>query len=334
MKANISVHSYSLPLVCPLDLAGEWMESRAGCLVELIAASGQRGWGEIAPLPGANSREELYAVPEWNPDRFDAEHVTPSVRCGLDMAFFNLDDRTAMPEPLKSLEVKPRDVPVNALLLGDPDDMLHQARVAQHEGYRTMKIKVGRRSPATEVQILHKINQVVSGDVVFRLDANRSWIAEEADRYLDVLSEMNVEYVEEPFADPRYSLAWSERTGVPVALDESIRSLEPSALQAYTGIRAIVLKPTLVGGLVRCVELAEAAQSMGAYPVISALMESGVGTLSLARFATAVCDPETAVGLDTYRWLNDDVLSPRLQFKEGCLSADQLDWQQYSVSVG
>ncbi len=334
MKANISVHSYSLPLVCPLDLAGEWMESREGWLVELVTESGQRGWGEVAPLPGASSRGELSAVPEWNPELFDSERVTPSVSCGLDMAFFNLRDGDSMPDPLKMLEVKPRDIPINALLIGEPDNMVLQARVAQREGYRTMKIKVGRRSPATEVQILHKINQAVSDDVVFRLDANRSWVEEDADRYLDVLSEMNIEYVEEPFADPHYSLSWSERTGVPVALDESIRSLEPAALHAYAGIRAVVLKPTLMGGLVRCATYAEAARDIGAYPVVSALMESGVGTLSLARFATAVCDPETAVGLDTYRWLSDDVLSPRLQFKDGCLSADQLDWQQYSVSVG
>ncbi len=334
MKAHISVHSYSIPLVCPLDLAGEWIESREGWLVELTSETGQKGWGEIAPLPGASSRGELTAVPEWNPELFDAERVTPSVSCGLDMAFFNLGDRDAMPEPLRSLEVKPRDVPINALLLGDPEDMLLQARAAQREGFKTMKLKVGRRAPAAEIQVLYQINQAVSDEVTFRLDANRSWVPEEADRYLDVLSEMNVEYVEEPFADPHYSLSWSQRTGVPVALDESLRALEPAALHSYAGIRAIVLKPTLMGGLVRCALFAEAARDIGAYPVMSAMMESGVGTLTYARFAAAICDPETAVGLDTYRWLSDDVLSPRLQFKNGCLRADQLDWQQYTISAG
>lgn len=334
MSVTIAIHPYHVPLICPLKLGGEWVEERTGWLVELASPNGNKGWGEIAPLPGVSSAEELQTVQDWDGERVEGSMVTPSVRCGMDMAFFNLRDPDFMPTPLKSLPIADRDVPVNALLIGELDDMLKQARAAMREGYQTLKIKVGRADPADEIKLLHAINQVISDEIKLRLDANRAWNPAEADKYLDVISQMNVEYIEEPFSDPRASLAWSQGTGVPVALDESLRSVEPEVLHIFAGMRAVILKPTLLGGLARCAAYAEAARDCGAYPVVSAMLEAGVGTLTLARFAAAICDEDTAAGLDTYRWLSADVLEPRLRFEQGCMTQAAMDWSSYTVRPG
>ncbi len=327
------MHEYQLPLVGPLELAGVELEERTGWIIELTGTNGQKGWGEIAPLPGLSPESEWELIASWDGERVDAGMITPSVRCGLDMAFWNLNDPALIPHRLRNLP-PPRDrVAVNALLIGEVDDMLRQERAAAREGYQTVKIKLGRQEPAAEVDMLHTINRYAAEATRFRLDANRAWTPDDADGYLGVLSEMNVEYVEEPFANPRASLAWSDGTGVPVALDESLCRLDPDDLKQFAGLRALVLKPMLLGGLSRCMEYIEVARLIGAYPVISAMLESGIGTVTLARFAAHVCDPDVAAGLDTYRWLEADLLEPRPSLASGQIMAEAWNWSRYRVNV-
>ncbi len=333
MNVGITIHPYQVPLVCPLELAGEEMAERSGWLIEVTDDNGRTGWGEVAPLPGVSSAEEMNVLEEWDGERLQGGAVTPSVRNGLDMALFNLGDPDLMPAPLRELKPLHDRIAVNALLIGTIEDMIKQERAAAREGYRTVKIKVGRLDVAEEVELLHAINAHASDETQFRLDANRAWTPDEADRYLSVLTEMNVEYIEEPFAEARASLAWSQGTGVPVALDESLRALEPEDLHAFAGLRAAILKPTALGGFSRCVAFAKAAAAIGAYPVISAMLESGVGILSMARFAACLTDEEVAAGLDTYRWLAKDVLDPRPRLSGGCITADMWDWSRYRVVV-
>ena len=70
--------------------------------------------------------------------------------------------------------------------------------------------------------------------------------------------------------------------------------------------RAVVLKPTLLGGLSRALDLAEGAKAMGMKAVISSSYESGVGTGALVALAAMV--GEEPAGLDTYRRLGEDVI--------------------------
>jgi o-succinylbenzoate synthase len=329
MNIRLRMHKYTLPLVCPLNLAGEVMHERTGWLVACTGADGQTGWGDIAPLRGVSAPEELELLASWSGERVEAGMISPAVRCGLDMALFNLGDTDLMPRPLRALQPRAGGVPLSALLIGTPEEMLRQLQAAIREGYSTIKIKVGRRAVEEEIQLLHAINAHASDTVRFRLDANRSWSPEDADRYLSVLTEMNVEYVEEPFPEPRASLAWSRGTGVPVALDESLRRIGVEDLADYAGLRAVILKPTALGGLCQAVELAEAAAKIEAYPVVSAMLESGVGTLTLARFAASIGDADVAAGLDTYRWLAADVIEPRPVWQEPVLPASAWEWSQY-----
>ena len=71
-------------------------------------------------------------------------------------------------------------------------------------------------------------------------------------------------------------------------------------------MRAVVLKPTLLGGLYRTLRFAEEAKALGIKAVISSSYESGVGTGALVALAAAVGDEP--VGLDTYRRLAEDVI--------------------------
>jgi len=88
--------------------------------------------------------------------------------------------------------------------------------------------------------------------------------------------------------------------------------MEPEALVDHAYARAVVLKPTLVGGVSRTLRFAERAALLGMQPIISSAYETGVGTAALVALAAGVGGEEVPAGLDTYRRLAGDVLRPRL----------------------
>jgi O-succinylbenzoate synthase len=100
--------------------------------------------------------------------------------------------------------------------------------------------------------------------------------------------------------------------GVPVALDESLARIEPQELEEQRYARAVVLKPTLVGGILRTLRLAQSALRLGMMPVFSSAYESGVETAALVALAAGIGDRPVPAGLDTYRRMAGDLLETTL----------------------
>jgi O-succinylbenzoate synthase len=175
-----------------------------------------------------------------------------------------------------------------------------------------VKLKVGGRPVEDDVELVHAVNEELRDDVALRLDANRAWSFEEASIFARGTANLRFEYVEEPLADPSGLSSLARDYGVPVALDESLAGMPPLALQDHGYARAVVLKPTLLGGISPTLRLANRAKELGITPVISSAYETGVGTLALIALAAGV--GEAPAGLDTYRRLAQDILVPRLRF--------------------
>jgi o-succinylbenzoate synthase len=203
-------------------------------------------------------------------------------------------------------------VPVNALVSGSPDEVLEGARRVRSAGYRAVKLKVGGRAIEEDIESVRALNEELGEAVALRLDANRAWSLEEAERFVRGAAGLRFEYIEEPVADPAQLPSFARTCGVPVALDESLAGMEPEALEDHGYARAAVLKPTLLGGLSRTLRFADLALRLGIEPVISSAYESGLGTAALVALAAGVGDEEVPAGLDTYRWLGEDLLRPRL----------------------
>jgi O-succinylbenzoate synthase len=151
-----------------------------------------------------------------------------------------------------------------------------------------------------------------------RLDANRAWGFGEAVAFARAVRDVRVEYVEEPLADAALLPRFADDTDLPVALDESLVRMEPEDLEDHRYASAVVLKPTLLGGISRTLRMAEVANRLGIAPVVSSAYEGGVGTLGLISLAATI--GEAPAGLDTYRRLAEDVLRPPLD-----LDAPHLD---------
>jgi o-succinylbenzoate synthase len=333
---GLSLYRYRLPLSEPVRLK-KTLRHREGLLVELASDGGAAGWGEAAPLPGF-SREGLDEVTgqlrgladamvgrEVTVDLLDAQgafvreldamDLAPSARFGFELALWDLfaaPSGRVLPELVTP---RPRPtVPVNALI-SSPDRAIEEARRARAAGYGTVKLKVGGRDVEEDVELVRTLSEALGEAMALRLDANRAWSFEEAERFARGTAGLCLEYVEEPLSDPAGLPSLASTCGLPVALDESLTDIEPEALEDHRYARAVVLKPTLLGGISRTLRFARAAARFGARPVISSAYESGVGTSGLVALAAGVGDEEVPAGLDTYRRLAEDVLRPRLKLR-------------------
>ncbi len=267
---------------------------RGGTLREGVLIEFDKGiWGDAAPLPGW-SLESLDEVVGWL--RKPEGLAPPSVQAAFEMA------QTRTPQR----EI----VPINALLSGNVSAIKEQGRRALAAGSHCLKIKASSLSVAELQEILNELMSA-GGNIRFRIDPNRSWTIERTRQVAAALRSYPIEYFEEPVLTYN-ALRELAEDDIPVALDETLREIEPDQLATFRKAKALVLKPTLMGGFEVCRLFAEEAARLGLRNVISACYESGVGISALGKFAASLPHISDA-GLDTYSALEEDVLVRRLE---------------------
>jgi L-alanine-DL-glutamate epimerase-like enolase superfamily enzyme len=213
---------------------------------------------------------------------------------------------------------------VNALVpLTGRDETLAAAADAQARGIRVLKAKLDSGgSFDRELELLHLLRSELGSDLDLRLDANGAWTLAEARANLDRLAPLDPEYVEEPV----HGAALAELVGspVPLAADESLRDPEVAErLLDVPWISVFVFKPSLLGGLDRCLDLGLRAIRSGHRCVVTHGFEGPVGhgaacelALGLAPFDHGGGEQRLlAQGLDRKgvldRW--EDVAIPQLR---------------------
>lgn len=310
-----TVYRYTLPL-SDSAAAGSAGDSREGVLLELKDEDGNIGLGDAAPLPGfshesaGEAASQLRALTEADAA---AEEPYPSVRFALEQARLSLRAVQAGGPLSRLLSPAPREtVELNALISTGPDEAPAEARRLRDAGYRAVKLKVGRLGVEDDVELVRGVADELES-VALRLDANRAWSLEDALRFARGVEAVEVEYVEEPLAEPELLSRFASESGLPVALDESLVGMPASGLGDHRYAAAMVLKPTLLGGLSRSLALAARADDLGMKSVVSSAFESGVGTLGLVALAASLSGDGAPAGLDTYRRLGADVLCPSLK---------------------
>jgi O-succinylbenzoate synthase len=329
--SGFDLYRYDLALSEPVTLKDVTLHRREGTLIRLTADDGSEGWGDAAPLPNFSPEslddtvEQLRAiaspllgheVPANLPKPNDTPlmeltSLTPSARFGLEVALLNLlsaHQGETLPDLLGDEPAK--TVRTNGLISGSREKMLAEASSMAEEGYRAVKLKVGRRRISEDAEVVRRVGEIFGGVVSLRLDANRAWGFDEALEFARRISGTRVEYVEEPLASPARLAELAREWGLPVALDESLVGMGPENLGLHGYARAVVLKPTLLGGVSRVLGLAAAAKTLGLVPVLSSSYEAGVGIGALVALAAVV--GEEPAGLDTYRALAEDVLEAPL----------------------
>ncbi len=206
------------------------------------------------------------------------------------------------------------DVALNAVCTASDARVLDEIAAARDRGIRCFKLKVGRDFER-ELTVLEAVRARHGDEISLRVDANQAWTLDESRAHLQRLAAVAPEYIEEPTPEPLAHLPALAPLPVPVALDESLAqafaSEEFQAAARVTGLDALlagglvtvlVLKPMLLGGLIRVMALAARAREHGADIVISHLFDGPVALAACAHLAVALATPR-ACGLDRHTGL-------------------------------
>ncbi|MUJ38789.1 o-succinylbenzoate synthase [Aliivibrio fischeri] len=288
------IYQYQLPMDSGVILREQRLQQRDGLVIELSDGI-HTARGEVAPLPEFSqetleqAREDLISLTQsWlNNEELDLDSNCPSVAFGFSMALLELEKQ--LPQE-GNYQAAP-------LCSGDPDDLV--VKLNEMSGKKIAKIKVGLYEPIRDGMVVNMFLELIS-DLSLRLDANRGWTAKKAEQFANYVHPQfrsRIEFLEEPCTTPEESLAFSKATDIAIAWDETVRD-DGFTVETQEGVTAIVIKPTLVGSVEKCISLIEQAHQLGMQAVISSSIESSLALTQLARLA-AWKTPETIPGLDT-----------------------------------
>lgn len=328
---SVQLYRYSLPLLVRPSRTGDQNENREGILVRMISDGGETGWGEIAPLPGFSPESlgeaESVAITEaerlvghpvpknlesWTSSR--SIRNTPSVQFGLELAMSSLSARIRGTTLASWISASARkQVAVSALLSGSSNMIETAVQEGLRAGFSVFKLKVGRHDVEEDIRRVRAVRGALGPAAQLRLDANRAWEYSEARHFLSETNEYDITYIEEPLRNPLELKQLHAQTGAHLALDESAGELFYSLdsgqdFREWAFLTAVILKPTIVGGMTRTLLWASRFNAMGVEPVLSSAFETIIGVGGVRALAAAVPGSGWAAGLDTLKYLGATVL--------------------------
>jgi len=276
---GVKAHRVRVPLRVPLG--GQVF--REATLVE-----GPVGWGEFSPLPGYPCDPRL---------------CEDAVREAVFLAW---------PAAVRA------EVPVNGLVPAVPAEAAAELAVeAAAAGVTTLKVKVGGGALSDDADRVAAVRAALGPAGRIRLDANGAWDVEAAVAAIDRLWSFDLELVEQPVADLADLARVRRRVSIPVAADESLRSLgDARRLAALEAADAVVVKVQPLGGVRNALRVVEAA---GVPAIVSSLYETSVGLAAGVALAAALPDLPFACGLGTAPLLAGDVVADPLVPEAGVL---------------
>jgi L-alanine-DL-glutamate epimerase-like enolase superfamily enzyme len=230
--------------------------------------------GELLPqLPGMDARR-ITAIHHRLSQSIHALTpgcLTSTALAAIDVALWDLAGiRTGT--PLWMLLGGARDrVPVYNTDVGWLDRPLDEMtalcqQAVQRDGFRALKLKVGKVDPAEDVERVARVREAVGPRTGLMIDANQSWTVDEAVRRLRMLETSDLVWIEEPLAatDIEGFVALGRHTSIPRAGGESLYG--PAAFAEYTRRGALdVLQPDVarVGGITAALEVCHLAHAAG-----------------------------------------------------------------------
>ncbi|MDR3533340.1 MAG: mandelate racemase/muconate lactonizing enzyme family protein [Rhodopila sp.] len=211
-----------------------------------------------------------------------------SVLAGLDTALWDLKARRAGVPLARMLGGRVRDVPVYASGL-NPDDGPETVDRVRAEGYRRFKQKIGF-GEAVDLPVLRRIKAGLGEGERLLVDVNQGWTTAEALRMSPMLTEFDLDWVEEPVVADRPEAEWealAEAFSAPLAGGENLRGQE--LLRAASNTWFGVIQPDVGkwGGVSGCLAVGQAAVEAGKR-YCPHWLSDGIGLMASAHLLAAV----------------------------------------------
>lgn len=293
IRLNVKYQPYSLKLKTPFITSKKIIEDRKGFLITVYDDEFS-GRGDAAPFPefGSENYDEtksiLIQLNELNfksKDLFYSEVLNefnslPSLKHGIEQAVLNYFLAKGNLSVQSFLNIKTnKEVEVNAAT-GFLDHSKIEVKVKKiiKDGFKTIKVKTGRDVIEEDIEAIKLIRKLAGENVKIRIDTNGKWNVAEAEKVLNKIEQFEIEYAEQPVKSLVEFIDLKNKTDIPLAADESIRSVKDAKKFIKEKAASIlILKPMMIGGLAETIKIIKLAEENNIQPVITSSFETALG---------------------------------------------------------
>lgn len=184
--------------------------------------------------------------------------------------------------------------PSAALLFGDESSVFSMAEKKKKAS--VFKVKISSFKVEKAVSIVKKIRKKYPFHLL-RIDANRYLSLEEALYFVSNFTVDDFHYLEEPVHSFEELTIFDQKTSFPIALDETLKEQTVSEITTLSNLKALVIKPTLLGDIRKWVAI---ARSKDLEIVFSSAFEGEIAHFNIAFFSYLFSS--SIPGIDTFNY--------------------------------
>ena len=298
---KLSFQPLDLKLKHTFQIARETRNVQNNIVVQLKDKDGISGLGEAAPTSFFG--EDVNSVTKVlgqcvdllkNADPFLVEDISTSLkskfpndvaaRAAIDIALHDIIGKKLKIPLYKFLGLNQPETKTTSFTIGIDTIEKMCKKVEDAKDFPTLKIKVGIKN---DIEILRELRKITKA--VFRVDANTGWTVDEAIKKLNIMEDLGVELVEQPF--PVGSIEAlrkvKKHVKIPIFADEDVKDSKdiPALSDAVDGINIKLMK---CGGIREAIRMIHTARAHDLKIMLGCNIESSISITAAAHLTTLV----------------------------------------------
>lgn len=308
---DIQIGELFIPLARPFKTALRTVENVEDIAVMVITDTGEVGYGEAPPtavITGDTKGSIVCAVQDFIKPALVGMEIenldgimeklhsciqkNTSAKAAVDMAIYDLYAKRYQAPLYKVLGGYKNELETDITISVNPiDEMVADSLDAVRQGYRILKIKVGKEG-IKDIERIFAIRQAVGKDVKIRVDANQGWNAKDAVHIIMAMEDkgLDIDLVEQPVKahDLKGMQYVTGQVYTPVLADESVFSAQDAVTIIQMGAADLInIKLMKTGGIYEALKICDIAALYGVECMIGCMLESKLAVSAAAHLAVA-----------------------------------------------
>ncbi len=314
---KITLGEVNIPLVTPFKTALRTVDCVNDIVVRIETDDGAVGFGEAPPtavITGDTKGSIVTAIRDFIAPSLigmDIENIdgimrklhgcilkNTSAKAAVDMAVYDLYAQHLNRPLYKVLGGNSNEVETDLTIsVNDIPEMVQDSLRAVEEGFRILKIKVGKGGKPgaagyADVARIKAIREAVGPDIILRVDANQGWNAKDAVRIIHAMEDagLDIDLVEQPVNahDFKGMQLVTASVATPILADESVFSAEDAIRMIQERAADLInIKLMKTGGIYEALKICSIAEIYGVECMIGCMLESKIAVSAAAHLAAA-----------------------------------------------
>lgn len=311
--SDLKIYNLSVPLKKDFKTSLRTVSSAEETVIKIETDGGLIGLGEAPPTavitgdinPGIQgliiNKIKPLLIGE-DPENIDKLHHlveksavnNNSAKAAVDIALYDLFAKIHKAPLYKLLGGYQNKITTDMTIsVNSSEEMKEDALRAVKEGYKNLKLKVGKGKGIEEdLERIKTIREAVGNDIKIKIDANQGWQPKEAVYAIKEMEaeKLNIEFIEQPTAALDFEGLKFVRDNVltPIMADESMFS--PADCLRLLEMRAcdlINIKLMKSGGIYNALKINAIAEAYGVEVMVGSMLEAKISVTAAAHLAAA-----------------------------------------------